>query len=105
MVITRIEGGGRTLMPGLIDAHTHLMMATLPPTVILTSDIGFINVAAVKAANDMLLRGFTSVRDLGGPVFGLKRGIDAVLVPGPRIWPAGAMISQSGGHGDFRLPN
>ena len=105
MDITRIEGGGRTLMPGLIDAHTHLMMATLPPAVILTSDIGFINVAAVKAANDMLLRGFTSVRDLGGPVFGLKRGIDTGLVPGPRIWPAGAMISQSGGHGDFRLPN
>jgi imidazolonepropionase-like amidohydrolase len=53
----------------------------------------------------MLLRGFTSVRDLGGPVFGLKRGIDQGLVPGPRIWPSGAFISQSGGHGDFRLPN
>jgi imidazolonepropionase-like amidohydrolase len=53
----------------------------------------------------MLQRGFTSVRDLGGPVSGLKRGIDLGLVPGPRIWPSGAMISQSGGHGDFRLPN
>jgi len=53
----------------------------------------------------MLLRGFTSIRDLGGPVFGLKRGIDAGLVPGPRIWPSGAFISQTGGHGDFRLPN
>lgn len=105
MEVTRIAGEGRTLMPGLIDAHTHLMMATLPPMVILSSDVGFINVAAVKAANDMLLRGFTSVRDLGGPVFGLKRGIDMGLVSGPRIWPAGAMISQSGGHGDFRLPN
>ncbi len=52
----------------------------------------------------MLMRGFTSVRDLGGPVFGLKRGIDAGLVPGPRIWPSGAFISQTGGHGDFRLP-
>lgn len=103
--IERIAGGGRTLMPGLIDAHTHLMMATLPAAVMLTSDIGFINVAAVKAAHDMLQRGFTSVRDLGGPVFGLKRGIDAGLVPGPRIWPSGAMISQSGGHGDFRLPS
>lgn len=103
--LTRIAGEGRTLMPGLIDAHTHLMLATLPPMVILSSDVGFLNVAAVKAADDMLLRGFTSVRDLGGPVFGLKRGIDLGLVPGPRIWPAGAMISQSGGHGDFRLPN
>ena len=105
MEVTRINGEGRTLMPGLIDAHTHLMLATLPPMVIMSSDAGFINVAAVKAANDMLLRGFTSVRDLGGPVFGLQKGIDMGLVPGPRIWPAGAMISQSGGHGDFRLPN
>jgi len=103
--VTRIQGDGRTLMPGLIDAHTHIMFATVPQTAILTSDVGFLNVAAVRAANDMLLRGFTSIRDLGGPVFGLKRGIDAGLVPGPRIWPAGAFISQTGGHGDFRLPN
>ena len=58
-----------------------------------------------RSAEDMLLRGFTSIRDLGGPVYGLKRGIDLGLVPGPRIWPSGAFISQSGGHGDFRLPN
>jgi len=101
---TLIDGKGRTLMPGLIDAHTHLMFATIPQVAALTSDLGFINVAAVKAANDMLMRGFTSIRDLGGPVFGLKRGIDLGLVPGPRIWPSGAFISQTGGHGDFRLP-
>ncbi|WP_242479346.1 metal-dependent hydrolase family protein [Lamprobacter modestohalophilus] len=103
--LTRIQGAGRTLMPGLIDAHTHVMYATLSQQAILTSDLGFLNVAATKAAADMLLRGFTSIRDLGGPVFGLKRGIDLGLVPGPRIWPAGAFISQSGGHGDFRLPS
>lgn len=102
---TRIAGGGRTLMPGLIDAHTHIMFDTVPQLVVLTSDIGYLNVAAVKAANDMLMRGFTSIRDLGGPVFGLKRGIDGGLVPGPRIWPSGAFVSQTGGHGDFRLPN
>jgi len=101
----RIAGAGRTLMPGLIDAHTHIMFSTVPQLIVLTSDVGFINVAAVKAANDMLMRGFTSIRDLGGPVFGLKRGIDLGLVPGPRIWPSGAFVSQSGGHGDFRLPN
>lgn len=105
VALTRIKGAGRTLMPGLIDAHTHIMFATLPQLAVLTGDIGFINVAAVKAANDMLLRGFTSIRDMGGPAFGLKRGIDAGLVAGPRIWPAGAFISQTGGHGDFRLPN
>jgi imidazolonepropionase-like amidohydrolase len=101
----RIQGGGRTLMPGLIDAHTHIMFATLSQAAVLTGDIGFMNVAATKAANDMLLRGFTTIRDLGGPVFGLKHGIDLGLVPGPRIWPSGAFISQTGGHGDFRLPN
>ncbi len=103
--MTRIRGGGRTLMPGLIDAHTHLMFETLPQAAILTADIGFVTIAAAKAANDALMRGFTSVRDLGGPVFGLKRGIDQGLVPGPRIWPAGAFVSQTGGHGDFRLPS
>jgi imidazolonepropionase-like amidohydrolase len=80
------------------------MFETLPQMAVLTSDVGFVNVAAAKGANDMLKRGFTSVRDLGGPVFGLKRGIDMGLVPGPRIWPAGAFISQTGGHGYFRLP-
>lgn len=103
--VTRIDGQGRTLMPGLIDAHVHMMFATVPQLAALTSDVGFINVAAVRGAGEMLMRGFTSVRDMGGPVFGLKRGIDQGLVPGPRIWPAGAFISQTGGHGDFRLPN
>jgi imidazolonepropionase-like amidohydrolase len=102
---TVIDGAGRTLMPGLIDAHTHLMLASLPQVVMLTSDIGFVNLVAGKTANDMLMRGYTSVRDLGGPVFGLKRAIDAGVTAGPRIWPSGAFISQSGGHGDFRLPN
>jgi imidazolonepropionase-like amidohydrolase len=101
---TKIAGKGRTLMPGLIDAHTHLMFETLSQEQVLASDLVFVTVAAVKGANDMLMRGFTSVRDLGGPVIGLKRGIDRGLVPGPRIWPSGAMISQTGGHGDFRLP-
>ena len=102
---TVIEAAGRTLMPGLIDAHTHIMFSTIPQMMILTGDYGFVAVAASKAANDTLLRGFTSIRDLGGPVFGLKTAIDMGLATGPRIWPAGAFISQTGGHGDFRLPN
>lgn len=102
---TVIEGGGRTLMPGLIDAHTHLMMSSLPQSTLLTADIGYVNLVAGKAATAMLMRGFTSARDLGGPVFGLKRAIDSGVIAGPRIWPSGAMISQTGGHGDFRLPN
>jgi imidazolonepropionase-like amidohydrolase len=101
---TVLDANGRTLMPGLIDMHTHLMFSTLPQTTLLTADLAFTAIAASKAAEDTLMRGFTSVRDMGGPVFGLKRAIDMRLVPGPRIWPSGAMISQTGGHGDFRLP-
>jgi imidazolonepropionase-like amidohydrolase len=100
-----IEGGGRTLMPGMIDVHTHLLYTVVPLSTILTGDLGYLNVASTKAAREMLMRGFTSVRDVGGPVFGLKRGIDSGLVSGPRIWPSGLSISQTGGHGDFRLPN
>jgi len=100
-----IQGGGRTLMPGLIDAHWHATMAAVPMQVLMTADIGYLNLVAGKVARDTLMRGFTSVRDLSGPTFGLKRAIDEGLIEGPRIWPSGAMISQSGGHGDFRMPH
>lgn len=99
-----IDGAGRTLMPGLIDAHTHMMFANLPQMVLMTSDITYSAVVAAKGANEMLLRGFTSGRDVGGPIFGLKRAIDQGIISGPRIWPSGATISQTAGHGDFRLP-
>ena len=99
-----IDGTGRTLMPGLIDAHTHIMLAALPMQVALTADLGYINLVAAKEAQASLMRGFTSIRDMGGPSFGLKRAIDQGLYSGPRIYPSGAMISQTGGHGDFRMP-
>jgi len=99
-----IDGGGRVLMPGLIDAHYHLMMAALPLQTLLVADIGDITLAAAAEAERLLLRGFTTIRDMAGPAFPLKRAIDAGLVPGPRIFPSGAMISQTSGHGDFRLP-
>jgi imidazolonepropionase-like amidohydrolase len=51
------------------------------------------------------MRGFTAVRDLGGPIFPLKRAIDSGKAMGPRVWPSGAVISQTGGHGDFRTPS
>ncbi len=99
-----IDGGGRTLTPGLIDAHWHAMMAAMPLQQLLTADIGYINIVAADQAEKTLMRGFTTVRDMAGPAFGLKRAIDSGLIAGPRIWPSGAMISQTGGHGDFRLP-
>jgi imidazolonepropionase-like amidohydrolase len=99
-----VDCGGRVLMPGLIDAHWHAMMAATPLDVLMTADVGYINLAAAREAERTLLRGFTSVRDMAGPSFGLKRAIDEGVVAGPRIWPSGAMISQTGGHGDFRFP-
>lgn len=101
---TVIDCGGRVLMPGLIDAHWHSMFLTLPAAAALTADMGYLNLVAGRNAARTLMRGFTTVRDLGGPVFGLKRAIDEGVVTGPRIYPSGAFISQSGGHGDFRLP-
>jgi imidazolonepropionase-like amidohydrolase len=64
--------------------------------------VGYTNLVAGLEAADTLMRGFTTVRDVGGPVFGLKRAIDESLIAGPRIYPSGAMISITGGHGDFR---
>jgi imidazolonepropionase-like amidohydrolase len=101
---TIIDCGGRTLMPGLIDAHWHSMMSAMTMMDLMTADVGYINLVAAEEARRTLMRGFTSIRDLAGPSFGLKRAIDSGLNPGPRIWPSGAMISQTSGHGDFRLP-
>jgi imidazolonepropionase-like amidohydrolase len=99
---TVIPGNGRTLMPGLIDAHTHMAMSTVPVALLMTADPNYAMLRSGKAAGEMLMRGFTSVRDLGGPTFGLKRAIDEGHVMGPRIWPSGAALSQTSGHGDFR---
>ncbi len=102
MNTTIIAGNGRVLMPGLIDAHYHMMMARPSLAVVLTGDVGYLNLVASREAEATLMRGFTTVRDAGGPVFGLYQAINQGIVPGPRIYPSGAMISQTGGHGDFR---
>lgn len=99
---TIIAGGGRTLMPGLIDAHWHAMLIRPDPAQATHGDVGFNNITAAAEANDTLMRGFTTVRDVGGPTFGLKRAIDEGIVDGPRIFPSGAIITVTSGHGDFR---
>jgi imidazolonepropionase-like amidohydrolase len=101
-IATVINGGGRTLMPGLIDMHWHTMLVRPTPAVMITADVGYTNILAAAEAKDTLMRGFTTVRDLGGPSFGLKRAIDEGVVTGPRIFPAGAIITITSGHGDFR---
>lgn len=104
--VTRINGNGQVLMPGLIDAHVHLYMATASIESVLSpnTDPASLEQNAQKTATDTLMRGFTSVRDLAGPVFDLKRAVDGGKVIGPRIYPSGAMISQTSGHGDYRSP-
>lgn len=102
---TVIAGGGRTLMPGLIDAHWHAMLVRPTPVSLLTDDVGYLNLVAGAEATDTLMRGFTTVRDVGGPAFGLKRAIDEGIVSGPRIYPSGAIITVTSGHGDFRQAN
>lgn len=98
-----IDGQGGVLMPGLIDAHWHAIMARPSMQTAMTSDFNYIQALAIAEAQATLLRGFTTVRDMGGPVFGLKRAIDEHVITGPRIYPSGAFISQTGGHGDFRM--
>ena len=101
--VRTIAAGGRVLMPGLIDAHWHAVMAATPQMVLMTADPSYLQLLAARQAQATLMRGFTTVRDLGGPVFGLKRAIDEGVTIGPRIYPSGAFISQTSGHGDFRF--
>lgn len=101
---TVINCGDRVLMPGLIDAHWHAIYAAVPLPVLLEGDPGIIFAASTAEAERTLLRGFTTVRDMGGPTFSFKRAIDTGIISGPRIFPAGAMITTTGGHGDLRLP-
>jgi imidazolonepropionase-like amidohydrolase len=104
---TVINGGGRTLMPGLIDVHTHIFLSASTERQMLDPAASFddMTARAFEESKAMLLRGFTAVRDVGGPIFHLKRAIDKGDQMGPRVWPSGAMVSQTSGHGDFRTPD
>lgn len=97
-----VDGGGRTLMPGLIDAHVH--MSITEPIADLRDNFDWMYWGAVSTieAEKMLLRGFTSVRDAGGPAIGLQKAIDRGKAVGPRIYPSGPVISQTSGHGEHR---
>ncbi len=98
---TVIDGGGRVLIPGIIDAHTHLALP-LPLEQAYREDPGYVAALSVRAAKIVLMHGWTTVRDIGGPSQGLARAIDEGVVDGPRVYTSAAFISQTGGHGDFR---
>lgn len=99
----RFDGKGRFLMPGLIDAHWHAYLCCNTMMDLLAGEPSYTHLVAGREAAATLMRGFTTVRDVGGPVFGLKKAIDGGVLEGPRIFPSGAMISQTSGHGDFRM--
>lgn len=105
--MTVVAGRGATLMPGLIDVHVHLTFGAMTMAQLLNPKLTGKDIDSIAGvqARKMLLRGFTSVRDVGGPVFGLKAGIDGGKFTGPRIWPSGATVSQTAGHGDYRMPH
>ena len=99
---TVIDGGGRTLMPGLIDTHVHLMLNGKGLTDIEVNQTWEdIAIGGVAMAEMYLMEGFTTVRDMGGANAGLTRAIDAGLITGPRVYPSGAFIGGRGGHADF----
>ncbi|MGJ1436695.1 metal-dependent hydrolase family protein [Sphingobacterium multivorum] len=104
--IVRIDAKGKTLIPGLIDVHVHLVFGALTMPQMMTNDLSedLLIKTVGLSAQQMLMRGFTSVRDVGGPIFPLKAAIDKGKLLGPRIWPSGAVVSQTAGHGDFRTP-
>jgi len=99
---TVINGGGRTLMPGLIDGHAHISLVAGPHTLANNMHWSEVGAKMTAEAEKMLLRGFTTIRDAGGPTYGLAKAIDGGIVPGPRIYPSGHFIGQTSGHSDFR---
>jgi len=105
--VVKINGNGKTLMPGLIDVHVHMVFGALTMAQLTAPDMSeeLLIKSVGLAAQQMLMRGFTSVRDAGGPIFPLKLAIDQGKIMGPKIWPSGATISQTAGHGDFRTPD
>lgn len=106
LTVTKISGGGRTLMPGLTDAHIHLYVAGATEAQVMgpNPDLANLYKIELEQAEAMLMRGFTSIRDAGGPVFAAKDAIDKGKAIGPRIYPSGTIICQTSGHCDFSEP-
>jgi len=99
---TVIDGAGRTLMPGLIEAHNHLMFPVPNTAWFNTHDMTYIAAVAGEESRRFLMRGWTTVRDIGGPSMGLHRAIEDGRIIGPRIYSSSAVIGQTSGHGDMR---
>lgn len=97
-----IDAAGATVMPGLVDAHVHLILTTFDLVDAASWTAGYSTVRALAEAGRMLRRGFTTVRDVGGADWGMARALDEGLAVGPRLVYGGKALSQTGGHGDLR---
>ncbi len=97
-----VDCGGRTLMPGLIDSHVHVVLSEVVIRNLESVPLTLMTARAARLMRAMLDRGFTSVRDTGGADWGLKEATDKGLLPGPRLFIAGRAIGPTGGHSDGR---
>jgi imidazolonepropionase-like amidohydrolase len=97
-----IDLAGRTLMPGLIDAHVHVLAVDAALARLSDRPVTLLTLQAARVLEGMSQRGFTTVRDAGGADGGFAEAVEAGLVSGPRIFPSGSALSQTGGHGDVR---
>jgi imidazolonepropionase-like amidohydrolase len=97
-----IDLKGRTLMPGLIDAHVHVLAVDAVLARLAGEPMTLVTMQAGRVLEGMLMRGFTTVRDAGGADGGLAEAVERGLVAGPRLFPSGHALSQTGGHGDAR---
>src|ERR1700740_1625924 len=95
---------GRTLMPGLIDAHVHVLAVDAALARLSDRPVTLLTLQAAKVLERMLQRGFTTIRDAAGADGGLAEAVEVGLVRGPRIFPSGMALSQAGGDGGVRAP-
>ena len=99
-----IDVRGKTLMPGLIDAHCHVLGSSVKITEVESQPLTYVSQYARKMLSHALSCGFTAVRDVGGGDAGIAKAVEDGLIDGPRVYFAGRVLSMTGGHGDFRDP-